>query len=69
MILENLSIWTISILLIFLLQKQSLHGIILCAELLNVQDNNYTLFMAVKKDLKNCKTDRSELDDLQNTNL
>ena len=70
-------LWTISILLIFLLQRQPLEGlnfakftgkrpepIILCTELLKVRHKNYTLFMAVNKDLKNCKSDRSELNDL-----
>ena len=35
----------------------------------NVDPKNYTLLMEVNKDFKNCKTSRSEIDDLQNTNL
>ena len=30
---------------------------------------DYILFMALNKDFKNCKTNRLELDDLQNTDL
>ena len=41
----------------------------LSTELLNVHPKNYTQFMVVNKYLKNCKTNRTELDDLQNTNL
>ena len=36
---------------------------------IKVHPKTYTLYMAVNKDFKNCKTDRLELDDLQNTNL
>ena len=41
----------------------------MCTELLKVHPKNYTLFMAVNKDFKNCKTNRAELDDIQNMNL
>ena len=47
----------------------SLKGVILCPELLKVHFKNYTLFIAENKGLNNCKTNRKELDDLQNTNL
>ena len=43
--------------------------IILCNELLKVHPKNYPLFMTVNKDFRNFKTNRPELDDLQNTNL
>ena len=41
----------------------------LFTELLKVHPKNYTLLMAVNKYFKDWKTNRTELDDLQNTNL
>ena len=51
------------------IKSWTLSAIILCTELLQVHTKSYTLYMAVNKDFKYHKTNRPELDDLQNTNL
>ena len=50
------------------IKNKAFETIILSSELLKVHLKNYTIIMIVNKDLKTCKTNRPELDDLQNTN-
>ena len=50
------------------IKNKAFETIILSNELLKVHLKNYTIIMIVNKDLKTCKTNRPELDDLQNTN-